>query len=180
MSWTPVRAPRFIVPWSNALFNCSMGARRGDCGAAALIAARVGDVRRELESRPRYGCLVQSESEIEEVRVCCPDDLCTGALDATGLCGTCGRLFSQYARSSDDSDVAPTSGPESIAENLDDSPVAAEMAASERGEEEASEGGGAEVERECCPNDLCTGVLDHGGVCGTCGQTAATFAATAG
>jgi hypothetical protein len=28
----------------------------------------------------------------EAERVCCSDDLCTGALDPLGRCGTCGRL----------------------------------------------------------------------------------------
>jgi hypothetical protein len=35
--------------------------------------------------------ITDEESEESSERVCCPDDLCTGALGPDGVCGTCGR-----------------------------------------------------------------------------------------
>lgn len=128
---------------------------------------------------------MQSESEVKDDsvepseaddRVCCPDDLCTGALDAKGLCGTCGRLFSQYAKNldtvanderaegdADDHDRAPPA-----VTRVQDLPTAAEVRAIE------TDDGADSIDRECCPNDLCTGALDREGVCGTCGAKAAS------
>ncbi|MBL8682089.1 MAG: hypothetical protein JNK05_23175 [Myxococcales bacterium] len=135
-------------------------------------------MRAEGRAPTRYGPRVQSEMEVDAVdssesdeRVCCPDDLCTGALDSSGLCGTCGRLFSQYARSArDDANEARAEANEGDRERgsspADAMPEAAELRSMET--ENADEAD----ERVCCPNDTCTGALDREGVCGTCGQKA--------
>jgi hypothetical protein len=116
------------------------------------------------------------ESSSDAQRVCCPDDLCTGALDAHGRCGTCGRSFDP-ARESVARHVAPEDVQDLAREGVSgpDEPSAARVApavdAEAIGVEAALDRADPdEGERVCCPDDLCTGALDALGRCGTCGR----------
>jgi hypothetical protein len=126
----------------------------------------------------------RDEDEVEE-RVCCPDDLCTGALDRTGRCGTCERTFAQYARGEAvGEEVAQTHAPDAAGDvardevsraEPDEGEVARDEGAEDGATSESSEdaaGESREDERVCCPDDLCTGVIGADGRCGTCGRAA--------
>jgi hypothetical protein len=66
------------------------GPREGLAGPAEPDASRLGsDV--ETAETEAVDDRVRPDAD-EGERVCCPDDLCTGALDVLGRCGTCGRL----------------------------------------------------------------------------------------
>lgn len=118
----------------------------------------------------------EAEREATDERVCCPDDLCTGALDHEGRCGVCERVFAQYARSE------PVTSAVEASEESEASEASEESAVSEDGEvesgaeypsayREAPPTEEIESERECCDDDLCTGALGPDGVCGTCGRS---------
>jgi hypothetical protein len=122
------------------------------------------------------------DEERENDRVACPNDLCTGALDREGRCGTCEMVFAQYARREDVTEAAasvaeeasdPAAMPEARAIRADGEEPATEASQEVEGaasdETEASD----EVERVCCPDDLCTGVIGADGRCGTCGRSEA-------
>lgn len=117
----------------------------------------------------------------EDERVACPDDVCTGALDHEGRCGTCERVFAQYARAAV-SAVADE-------ERTDEARTDEEGADEERSDEDDPQreaGAGMrdfvpsepddEDERQCCDDDLCTGALGPDGVCGTCGRSSIKLA----
>lgn len=109
-------------------------------------------------------------------RVACPDDVCTGALDHEGRCGTCERVFSQYARGAgEESRVAEERTEEERTEE-----ERADEERSDEGDPQREVGAGMrdfvpsepdDDERECCDDDLCTGALGRDGVCGTCGRS---------
>lgn len=108
----------------------------------------------------------EQESEESGERVCCPDDLCIGALDHEGRCGECARVFAQYARaqhvhegSEREDSEREDSEREFVSETPGDPAAYREAPAME------------ELERECCDDDLCTGALGPDGVCGTCGRS---------
>lgn len=118
------------------------------------------------------------DEETESNRVACPNDLCTGALDRDGRCGTCAMVFAQYARPESaaepaESDAEASSDPAAMPEapavsDEGDAPSDEAREAREAGEEgEAREEG----ERVCCPDDLCTGAIGADGRCGTCGRS---------
>lgn len=113
-------------------------------------------------------------------RVACPDDVCTGALDHEGRCGTCERVFAQYARSEEEGSEEEGSDEESSEEE------SSEEESSDEGDPQREHGAGmrdfvpsepdGEDERECCDDDLCTGALGPDGVCGTCGRSSIKIA----
>jgi hypothetical protein len=156
------------------------------------VAATMGDARRVRAVWDRV-CFAPSmmdrersvaEGAAEPERICCPDDLCVGALDETGRCGTCGARFAQYARARGEDSGASSELP--VAHEATEASGARDGGEREAGverqrfdEDEASlaedrEGEAREDEalrdRVCCPDDLCTGVIGEGGVCGTCGR----------
>lgn len=110
------------------------------------------------------------ESEETSERVCCPDDLCTGALDHEGRCGECGRVFAQYAREPAQRSEEPRSE-EPRVESDGESDGEGEAPAYPAAYREAPPTEEVEPERECCDDDLCTGALGPDGVCGTCGRS---------
>ncbi len=106
-------------------------------------------------------------------RVACPNDLCTGALDHEGRCGTCDMVFAQYARAEQHEKREDEPNEARREEEPEDEPKeteresvpAAYRAPSAPVERDSSD------ERQCCDDDLCTGALGPDGVCGTCGRS---------
>jgi hypothetical protein len=96
----------------------------------------------------------KTESEIDE-RVPCEDELCTGVLDAAGVCGTCSK---QGSREAGAALRTPATTPEHDVEEANAS-------------ESDSEGEGDESDRLPCTDDMCTGLIGADGRCGTCGRT---------
>ena len=112
----------------------------------------------------------------EDERVACPDDVCTGALDHEGRCGTCERVFAQYARAavSERTDEARTDEARTDEERADEDDPQRESGAGMRDFVPSEPDG--DDERQCCDDDLCTGALGPDGVCGTCGRSSIKLA----
>jgi hypothetical protein len=107
----------------------------------------------------------RDETFAPDERMPCLDEVCIGVLDSHGVCGTCGRAADPEALAS----TAPASdeATESDAEAEETTP-AAEASAPARDEREPETDAD---ERVPCGNDVCVGVLDSAGRCGTCGQS---------
>jgi hypothetical protein len=100
---------------------------------------------------------VESPQESNE-RFPCSDEMCTGVLDARGVCGTCGKAGAAVMERVADEDADGVGAAE-----------AAELTSNETEPEAKHE---ESEDRVPCPDDMCTGVLDADGRCGTCGKTA--------
>ena len=101
-------------------------------------------------------------------RILCPDEMCTGILDPDGRCGTCGRIVPLGPRAS--LAVAAQCEAEHPVEELETSQDPAdELPPTPKvvGLDEDLD----PDERVPCRDDMCTGILDSSGRCGTCGLT---------
>jgi hypothetical protein len=113
-------------------------------------------------------------------RVPCIDDMCTGVLDAKGVCGTCGkqgdvslleRVADEDASGPDAAEAAEARGErtdddgDAIANERDHAP---DEARDEIDEDETPD----PDERVPCGDDMCTGIIGADGKCGTCGKAA--------
>ncbi len=99
---------------------------------------------------------VESPQELVE-RVPCSDEMCTGVLDANGVCGTCGKAGTAVLERVADEDADGVAAAE-----------AGELSSPEPATEEASSSSGEE--RVPCSDDMCTGIIGADGRCGVCGK----------
>lgn len=109
--------------------------------------------------------------EALDERVPCPDGACTGILDATGACGTCGRLGEVPARAGE---AAPAAAPAvAPAAALAGEPATDDRGAGEPPRDDAPTDAAEGEERVPCDDGMCTGVVGRDRRCGTCGRAAA-------
>jgi hypothetical protein len=109
-------------------------------------------------------------------RVPCIDEMCTGVLDAKGVCGTCGKQgdVSLLERIADED----ASGPDAAeaADARGDSVAVEAAPASDDDESRARDDAGEHAlepsDRVPCSDDMCTGIIGADGKCGTCGKPA--------
>ena len=114
---------------------------------------------------------MDSESASNEiVRVPCVDDMCTGVLDARGVCGTCGKvgdasLIEKVAN--EDASGVDAAEAEALRAGEADTELSAESSASD---EDVIPGEHDVDARVLCIDDMCTGIIGTDGACGTCGK----------
>jgi hypothetical protein len=100
-------------------------------------------------------------------RIPCPDDMCTGVLGPDGACGTCGRR-------GDPDSVARARAAASTSESEHSDDLSGEdrdaAAAALSGDSSSASTSGDDEERRPCADEMCTGILDASGRCGTCGR----------
>jgi hypothetical protein len=101
-----------------------------------------------------------------EDRILCPDGACIGLIGSDGRCKVCGKLY--------EGDEPLVN--ENIVENADQpdlpddiGPMNSEIQAlkKELDEQDSQEN---ELERFCCSDDTCIGIIGKDGKCGTCGK----------
>jgi hypothetical protein len=92
-----------------------------------------------------------TETETND-RVPCPDEMCVGVMGEEGVCGTCG-VGIEAAITHRERDVPVVS-----------TQTLPETASRDSGDEDT-------LERVPCVDDMCVGILNDQGVCGTCGRS---------
>lgn len=95
-------------------------------------------------------------------RVPCVDEMCTGILDADGVCGTCGRM-GNTVRAIERAADEDASGPDA---------AAAEELAAVQTDAEITSSSVDPDERVPCIDEMCIGIVGADGRCGTCGKQA--------
>ncbi len=127
-------------------------------------------------------------------RVPCGEDMCTGVYGPDGVCGTCGRgvldadpqwlreevaaLRREAAEGAPEGPVQALEGPatESDPGEAAEAPaeaVGVEAAPAREDLEAAAETDDDAASRVPCDDDMCTGIYNAAGVCGTCGRARA-------
>jgi len=111
--------------------------------------------------------LVPSGAKVEDTdftlegRVLCGDDSCIGTIGPDKRCKVCGRPYEGDVEIASGAPAPATSGADDDARP--DGPVTATAQDPPRGE--------ASVERTCCPDDACIGIIGPSGACGICGKS---------
>ncbi|MDP3274018.1 MAG: hypothetical protein Q8Q09_02405 [Deltaproteobacteria bacterium] len=109
------------------------------------------------------------EDDAWDDRVVCPDDLCTGTLNSAGHCGTCEVTFEAHARPTQDPTYPTDITDESAETPPDDALPSAALTVASEDSEDCEDSAKVSDDREPCDDDLCVGVFDAHGRCGTCG-----------
>jgi hypothetical protein len=102
-----------------------------------------------------------------EDRILCADGACIGLVGSDGHCKLCGKIYEgdvslvekDAARDADQANLSDDPGPmnkeiEALKKELEEQDLKAEN----------------ELERTCCPDDTCIGIIGVDGKCGTCGK----------
>ena len=110
------------------------------------------------------------ESFSLEGRILCSDGACIGVVGPDGRCKVCGTPYE-----GDESIPNPIPGVAQGAEAQQNDADQHPLDTTEEERDTADDGSEDSIdpsERICCPDDMCTGIIDKNGKCGICGKIA--------
>ncbi len=101
-----------------------------------------------------------------EDRVLCSDGACIGLIGSNGLCKVCGKRYDGDEPLVEEGAV----GNADQGNTPDDAgPMSSEIEALKK-EMEEQDSQDDQLERVCCSDDTCIGIIGRDGKCGTCGK----------